>query len=50
MLNEESEWSGELNVEENEGSCKKVLVKAVVEVLHFMKAEKAARASGVCNI
>ena len=40
LLNEENEWSGELNVEKNEGTSEKASVKAVKEALNLMKAEK----------
>ena len=41
--------NGVLNVEKNEGPCEKVLVKAVVEALNLMKAEKPAGPSGVTS-
>ena len=42
LLNEENEWSDELNVEKIEGHCEKVSVKAVTEGLNLMKAQKTA--------
>ena len=49
LLNEEKEWSGELNVEKNKGPCEKVCVKAVTVVLNLIKTKKAAVPSGITS-
>ena len=47
LLTEENEWSGEINVEKNEGPCEKVSVKAITKALNLMKTRKATGTSGV---
>ena len=49
LLNEENEWSGQLNVEKNEGPCEKMSVKAVVEALNLIKAGKATAPSRIAS-
>ena len=46
LLNEKNKWSGELNVEKNEGPSERGSVKAVMEAINLIKINKAAGPSG----
>ena len=49
LLNEENEWSGKLNVEKNEETSERVLVKAATKSLNLMKNKKADKPNNITS-